>query len=362
MNYAVLPSRPDLVSVTGGLLLAFLLAVLLTGAMRRYAVSRQLLDVPNSRSSHAIPTPTGGGVAIVIASLLSMIALGAAGITSWRVVAALAGGGTLVGAIGFVDDWHDLPAAWRLVAHFLAAAWLLAWLGGLPAVSVWRVPIAGGAMPLSLAAVYVVWVLNLTNFMDGIDGLAATEATTVCTGGALLCYVAAPHASTWMVPLFVAAAAVGFFVWNRPPARIFMGDAGSSFLGFMFAALALQTARDAPALFWSWTILLGVFMVDATTTLLRRLFRGQNVSSAHRSHAYQHAAVRYAAHGPVTFTVAAINVLWLLPIAWLVSRQQIDGVTGVLLAYAPLVVLAVTFGAGVPSEVTDRRATTPPPL
>lgn len=362
MNYAGLPSQRDLVSVTAGLLLAFLTASLLTGAMRRYALSRRLLDVPNSRSSHAVPTPTGGGVAIVIASLLSMLALGTAGITSWRVVAAMAGGGALVGAIGFVDDCHDLPAAWRLVSHFLAAAWLLACLGGLPAISVWRVPITAAPIPLSVAAVYVVWVLNLTNFMDGIDGLAAIEAATVCAAGALLCYVAAPQTSMWMLPLFVAASAVGFLVWNRPPAKIFMGDAGSSFLGFMFAALALQTARAAPPLFWSWTILLGVFMVDATTTLLRRLFSGQNVSSAHRSHAYQHAAVRYAAHGPVTFTAAAINVLWLLPIAWLVSRQQIEGAAGVLLAYAPLVVLAVTLGAGVPSDSRDRGATTSRPV
>ena len=283
----------------------------------------------------------------MMVSLLSMFALGAARITSWPAVAAMVGGGTLVGAIGFVDDHRDLPAAWRLVAHFLAASWLLAWLGGLPDVSVWGVPITTGPIPLAIAAVYVVWVLNLTNFMDGIDGLAAMEATTVCGAGALLCYLAVPRVSTWMLPLFVAAAAAGFFAWNRPPARIFMGDAGSSFLGFMFAALALLTAREAPPLFWSWTILLGVFMVDATTTLLRRLIRGENVSSAHRSHAYQHAAVRYAAHGPVTFTAAAINVLWLLPIAWLVSRQQIDGVAGLLLAYAPLTVLAVTLGAGV---------------
>jgi glycosyltransferase WbpL len=334
------------VALTVGLLFAFLIALLLTGAMRRYAVSRQLLDVPNSRSSHAIPTPTGGGVAIVITSLLSMFVLAAAGVTPWTVVAAMAGGGALVGAIGFVDDHRDLPAAWRLVAHFLAAIWLLAWMGGLAPVSLARFPITGPIL-LVIAAVYVVWVLNLTNFMDGIDGLAAIEAVTVCAAGALLCYVAVPRVSAWMLPLFIAAAAAGFFVWNRPPARIFMGDAGSSFLGFMFAALALETAREAPPLFWSWTILLGVFMVDATTTLVRRLIRGENVSSAHRSHAYQHAAVRYAAHGPVTFTAAAINVLWLLPIAWLVSQQQLDGVAGVLLAYVPLVVLAVMLRAGV---------------
>jgi Fuc2NAc and GlcNAc transferase len=264
MSYAALPNQSELVSVTIGLLAPLLTALLLTGAMRRYAISRRLIDVPNSRSSHAEPTPTGGGVAIVIASLASMVALGASGMTPWRAVTAIGGGGILAGAIGFIDDHRHLPPAWRLVVHFLAAAWLLAWLGGLPAVSVSGVSIAAGPVPLIVAAVYVVWVLNLTNFMDGIDGLAAIEAVTVCGAGALLSYLASPDTSTWRLPLVVAAAAAGFLAWNRPPARIFMGDAGSSFLGFMFAALALQTARQTPSLFWSWTILLGVFMVDAT--------------------------------------------------------------------------------------------------
>ena len=344
--------------LAAGLLVPFLIALLLTGAMRRYALSRQLLDVPNSRSSHAVPTPTGGGVAIVIASLVSMLAQAAMGMTPWRAVAAMGVGGALVGVIGFVDDHRDLPPAWRLIAHFLAACWLLAWLGGLPAVSVWGMPIIVGWIPPVVAALYVVWVLNLTNFMDGIDGLAAIEAATVCGAGALLCSLAVPGTSMWALPLSIAAAAAGFFAWNRPPAKIFMGDAGSSFLGFMLAAVALQTAREAPPLFWSWTILLGVFMVDATTTLLRRLFRGEDVSAAHRSHAYQHAAVRYAAHGPVTYSAAAINLLWLLPIAWLVSRRQIEGLTGVLLAYAPLVVLAIALRAGVPGDLPDRRPTT----
>ena len=241
---------------------------------------------------------------------------------------------------------RDLPPAWRLVAHFLAAIWLCAFLGELPRVHMAGIALTAGPLALAGAVVYAVWLLNLTNFMDGIDGLAAIEAVTVCTAGALLCYLTIPHGAAWMLPLFIAAGALGFLVWNRPPAKIFMGDVGSSFLGFMFAALALQTAREAPALFWCWTILLGVFMVDATTTLIRRLLRGENVSSAHRSHAYQHAAVRYAAHGPVTFSAAAINLVWLFPIAWLVARQQLDGAAGLALAYTPLVVVALAFGAG----------------
>ena len=285
-------------------------------------------------------------MAIVMAALLSMLALGATGTMSWRLLSAFAGAGAFVGALGFLDDRRGLPASWRLVSHFAAAAWFLGALGDLPALSFWDFQVPEGTIRLAIAAVYIVWLLNLTNFMDGIDGLAAIEAITVFGAGAALCYVATPYESSWMLPSFVAAAALGFFLWNRPPARIFMGDAGSSFLGFMFAAVALQTARAAPSLWWSWTILLGVFIVDATTTLVRRLVRGENVAAAHRSHAYQRAAIRYAAHGPVTLAVAAINLLWLLPIAWFVARQQIDGLSGVLLAYAPLVATALTFGAG----------------
>src|SRR5205809_248116 len=213
MNCAGLPSPPDSVLLTIALLLTFGLAWLLTWGMRRYAVSRQLLDVPNSRSSHAVPTPTGGGVAILVVSLLSIVALGIAGLTPWRAVIAMAGGGAFVGAIGFADDHRALPARWRLAGHFVAAAWFLAWMGGVPAVSAWGRSIDAESIRLAVAALYVAWLLNLTNFMDGIDGLAAIEAMTVCGAGALLCYLATPHASTWVLPLFVASAAGGFFAW-----------------------------------------------------------------------------------------------------------------------------------------------------
>ncbi len=137
-------------------------------------------------------------------------------------------------------------------------------------------------------------------------------------------------------------------MWNWPPAKIFMGDAGSGFLGLALAGLSLQAAWTAPALFWSWVILLGVFVVDATVTLLRRMLGGQLFYEAHRTHAYQHATLRNGAHKPVTLAVAAINFLWLLPIAALVAVQALDGLTGVLAAYVPLAAVAVRLGAGVP--------------
>jgi Fuc2NAc and GlcNAc transferase len=151
-----------------------------------------------------------------------------------------------------------------------------------------------------------------------------------------------------VVPLALAAATTGFFFWNFPPARIFMGDAGSGFLGMMLGVLSLQAAWAAPQLLWSWLILLGVFVVDATVTLVCRTLRGERVYEAHRSHAYQHAARRAGRHLPVTLATAAINVLWLFPIALWVGTGALDGGLGVLLGYAPLILVALRLGAGRP--------------
>jgi Fuc2NAc and GlcNAc transferase len=328
----------------------FLSALWLTRRFLCYAVARQLLDAPNARSSHVVATPRGGGVAIVAATLASLPVSGWNGALAWPVVWGLLGGGVLVALIGFVDDLgHILLRRWRLLAHFAAAAWVLAWLGGLPPL-----PLLGsvrelGWMGHGLATLYLVWLLNLTNFMDGIDGIACVEAITVSMGGVLLCLVVVPGDTSWLAPLVLASATFGFLVWNWPPAMIFMGDAGSGFLGLMLAAFSLQAGWAAPNLSWSWVILLGVFVVDATVTLLRRMARGEKFYEAHRCHAYQHAARRWGAHLPVSLAVGAINVCWLLPMALLVALGLLDGLLGVAIAYAPLVGMAVLLGAGKPS-------------
>src|SRR5690606_17291136 len=196
----------------------------------------------------------------------------------------------------------------------------------------------------ALAALYLVWLLNLYNFMDGIDGIASVEAICVALGGALV-YLLSVSASGvaasggWLPPVLLAAAVAGFLVWNFPPARIFMGDAGSGFIGIVLGVLSIQAAAMQPALLWCWLILLGVFVVDATQTLLRRLLRGEKVYEAHRSHAYQFAARACGRHLPVTLAVLALNVLWLLPVAVLVALGWLDGALGMLIAYAPLLLL-----------------------
>lgn len=323
------------------------LSYLLTAALRRYAMTRSLLDVPNARSSHSAPTPRGGGVAIVLCFLGVIPLLYAKFGLPGNDAIALAGAGALVALIGFLDDHGHIAARWRLLTHFGASAWALHWLAGVPPLAFGEATIELGPAGFVLGAVFLVWMLNLYNFMDGIDGIASVEAICVCLGGALMYWITGKVDAT-IVPLTLAAAVCGFLAWNFPPARIFMGDAGSGFIGMMLALLSLQAGWYHPALFWAWLILLGVFVVDATTTLLRRLLRGEKVYEAHRSHAYQYAARKYGRHLPVTMGVAVINLCWLLPIAAAAALGAIDGLAALILAYLPLIALALKFRAGTP--------------
>lgn len=317
----------------------------LTGVMRRYALSRSLLDIPNARSSHVMPTPRGGGVAIVVTFLLALGLLVFFGLIFVPVFAACAGAGAIVAIIGFMDDRGHIAARWRLLGHFFAGAWALFWLGGVPVVNVFGAVLDLGWIGAVLALVYLVWMLNLYNFMDGIDGIAGVEAICVCFGACLLYGLLGQSGAMW-APLLLGASVAGFLFWNFPPARIFMGDAGSGFLGLMLGVLSLQAGWISTQLLWSWLILLGVFIVDATFTLIRRLIRGDRFYEAHRSHAYQFASRCFSKHLPVTLAVGLINLCWLLPIALCVTLYGLDGVVGLLLAYSPLLVLARMFHAG----------------
>ncbi|MHB8223804.1 MAG: MraY family glycosyltransferase [Desulfurivibrionaceae bacterium] len=319
---------------------------LLTGIIRRYALVRNLLDIPNERSSHQVPTPRGGGLAIVVPFLSGVLLLAIWGTMPHPLAGGLLGGGGWVALVGFLDDRKHIPARWRLLAHFAGAVWVLAWLGVLPHLPVFGLQLSLGWFGLLLAAVYLVWLLNLYNFMDGIDGIAGIEAITVCLSGGFLVWLAAPEMNAWVWPIVLAAAVAGFLPWNWPPARIFMGDSGSGFLGLMLGVLSLQAAQVAPDLFWCWVILLGVFVVDATVTLLRRVRRGEKFYEAHRCHAYQYAARRFGAHRPVSLAVGMINIFWLLPVAVMVANGWLAGLAGMLIAYAPLVWCAFRFEAG----------------
>lgn len=324
---------------------AFLASALLTALVRRYLFTRRILDIPNGRSSHSVPTPRGGGVSIVLVFLLTVLWFVQRSIPCSSVWWAIIGGGLAVALAGLLDDHFRVSAWLRLLIHFAAAGWTLWCLDGMGPLHLGWITWDWGWFGQLVALVGLVWMINLYNFMDGIDGVAGLEAVCVSGLGGLLL--------TWSglvglaeAALVLAGASGGFLVWNWPPAKIFMGDVGSGFLGFVFGVLAISSANERPWLLWPWLILLSVFIVDSILTLMRRLLRGERCYEAHCSHAYQHAARRWGSHRNVTLTIGAVNVVWLFPLAWGACVWPVAGPLFAVVAWAPLVYVAVRYEAG----------------
>jgi len=330
-------SIPETALVSVG---ALIVSALLTGAVRRLALSQGVLDLPNERSSHSKATPRGGGVSLVLTITGASIALALVGALQKGLLLALLGG-IAVAAVGFVDDRRAVAPSIRLVVHVAAGVLAVAALGGLPPLRIGTEIVDLGWAGHSLAVLGIVWALNLFNFMDGIDGIAASEAVFVTLAGALLGLRQGGNTDLSSLGLVLAAACAGFLLWNWPPAKIFMGDVGSGYLGYVIAVLALASTRDNPIALWVWLILGGVFFVDATVTLVRRVIRGEPIHQAHRSHAYQWLARRWASHAKVTCAVLMVNVLWLLPCAVFATRRPDLAAATVIFAFTPLVLVAI---------------------
>lgn len=318
--------------------LALIVSTVLTGVTRWLALAHGVLDIPNQRSAHIVPTPRGGGLATVVATTVALGGLALLGMLQSDLLVALGGGGGAVALIGFLDDRHSISVKVRLAVHFAAAVWALIWLDGLPPLQVGDEIVSLGWIGHVLGALGIVWVLNLFNFMDGIDGIAASEAVFIAAGGAAAMLLTGSVDSIPAVAIVFAAACLGFLLWNWPPAKIFMGDVGSGYLGYVIAVLAVAAAREHPAAIFVWLILGSIFFIDATVTLVRRLIRGKRAYEPHCSHAYQILARRWGSHRSVTLTVLLVNLLVLWPVAWWAIRHP---------SWAGLIAVAVLTGLGI---------------
>lgn len=340
--------------VTALTVLAVLLgSILLTRLMRTLALARGMLDVPNARSSHHVPTPRGGGVAIVVASTAAFASFVVSHVLHRELGTALIGGGLAVAIVGFLDDHRSVRPGIRLAIHLGAALWALWWLGGLPSLQIGRTVVPLGPSGCVLGVLGIVWVLNLFNFMDGVDGIAASEAVFIVCAAGLLLYRRDGSAEMLAAEVVFGAACVGFLVWNWPPAKIFMGDVGSGYSGYVIGVLGVAASRQHPAEVWVWLILGGAFFIDATVTLVRRILRGERAHQAHRSHAYQWLARRWGSHRRVTLALLGVNVLWLLPWASCAVANLERAHWVALIALAPLTVLVIAAGAGRNEAVPD---------
>jgi Fuc2NAc and GlcNAc transferase len=258
-------------------------------------------------------------------------------------------GGGAVAMIGLWDDVRSVSARWRFVVHLIAALFVVLAFPSDLKIELFPGRSFHGLPAYLLCCAGVVCSINMFNFMDGIDGLAASEAMFVTGGGALIFMLSGtPHAPEAAVGILIFAASAGFLVVNWAPARIFLGDVGSGFLGFSIAALALWGMVEHKMPFWTWLILGGVFIADSAVTFFRRLFRGDNVSSAHRTHAYQRLAQRWSSHRRVAILTTAINCLWLFPLATLSTAKPI---------YAPLIAAIAVIPIGIATWISGAGST-----
>jgi UDP-N-acetylmuramyl pentapeptide phosphotransferase/UDP-N-acetylglucosamine-1-phosphate transferase len=301
---AMVTQMPGLAAVW--MLIAFLLALIVVRGAIGYARRKGMLDQPGQRRSHRVPTPRGGGIGIIAATLACMPASG------WLIdpavpvlpLAAIWLGTLLVAAIGWWDDHHDLPVLPRLAAHAVAAL--------LVGVSLNVTGLSWAWLPLLVLA--GCGSINLHNFMDGIDGLLAQQAIFVFLGTGVIAFDIGQAA--WAGVAFAAASATaGFLVYNWAPARIFMGDVGSGALGFLVFALGAWLWFIDRSSLWAIIILSSAFVVDAGLTLLVRIMRGKRWYSAHREHAYQWLVRRGIRHGSVCSGYLIWNIVVVAPIA-----------------------------------------------
>lgn len=295
---------------------AAVLTWLLASRVRLYALER-MLDIPNERSSHSSPTPRGGGFAIAVMVLGGIMLSSELGWVSKDLATALVGGGLLIATVGWIDDHKSLSPLVRFAAQFVSAGWAMYWLGGLPDLDLGVIGVHFGPAGVVIGIVGIVWGINLYNFVDGIDGLAAGEAaSTGIIGGLLLLGVGKPDLA--LVALLIATASLGFLPLNWSPARLFMGDVGSGLLGYLFAVLAVASENSGGIPLMLWVLLLGVIIFDATVTLCRRIVNGHRWHHAHHSHAYQRLVQAGRSHSQVSSMILLFNFLLaiLTIIAW----------------------------------------------
>jgi UDP-N-acetylmuramyl pentapeptide phosphotransferase/UDP-N-acetylglucosamine-1-phosphate transferase len=322
-------------------LIAFAAACFGVALSRRWAEKLEILDHPNDRSSHTSPTPHVGGISIVVVTVSGWIFHNSTSTDYWPILPYVVGSLVIAG-VSWLDDLWTLPTFVRLVVHGGCAGLAILSFGywhtsSLPFLN----QLGLGWVGLPLTFLWIVGLTNAYNFMDGVDGIAGLQAVVVGVGWVLLGWLGnQPHLSA--MGSLIAGASLGFLVHNWPPARVFMGDVGSAFLGYTFAVLPLMTAHvphGDSRLALVGALLLWPFVFDTAFTFVRRALKGENVFSAHRSHLYQRLVIKGHTHRFVTLLYGSLAIAGLgLGIAW---WRQLTGTSGAILTLMPLFCLSL---------------------
>jgi len=296
-------------------LIAFAVSAAGVFFVRRWTLGKGMLDIPNERSSHSEPTPRGGGIVIAVVSLTAYVVVSAASHSA--ISYGFLAGAILIVVVSWIDDVRDLPPYVRIAAHTAAAALLLVDRGAYPIFFGAQQTELSTTFELIVSVLFIVWLVNAYNFMDGIDGIAGVQALAAAAGWCFLGIVSG-ESTIAVLACVIFASALGFLLFNWQPAKIFMGDAGSAFLGFTFAGIGLLAMPDSGLRIIGLPVaclLVWPFLFDAFYTLVKRLLRREKIWHAHRNHIYQQLVRRGYSHaaastcyGILALSIAVITV------------------------------------------------------
>jgi UDP-N-acetylmuramyl pentapeptide phosphotransferase/UDP-N-acetylglucosamine-1-phosphate transferase len=279
------------------------LSFVLTFYIRQYAVRKKMMVIPNNRSLHDIPTPKGGGLAIVLSWYIGITVLFFLGVVEKTLFYALLCG-VLLAAVSLIDDIKGLRPAIRLIIHFMTALAAFYFLNGLRPLVLPEIHFNYNYIVYPLTIIGMVWFINLFNFMDGVDGFASVEAMAISSVLFIM---------SWnLVNILLISSVLGFLYWNWPKARIFMGDVGSTQLGFILVVIGIYYHNTFEFSILNWIMLSSPFWFDATLTLLRRWRNHEKLSEAHRKHVYQRLVQSGYSHEQVNIFLLCLNLAIIL--------------------------------------------------
>ncbi len=304
-------------------IILLLISFFLTYFIKNYAIKKSLVAHVNERSSHTTPTPHGGGIAIAIAWFVGLIYLYFTNQIESNLFYALLTG-FVISTVSFFDDIYELSPKLRLLVQSFCAVLGLYFLGGLHTITLGVFDVSLGVFTNIFAFFMIVWFVNLTNFIDGINGYVGSEFVFLSIAGFLLFKDA--HF------IVLGASVLGFLYWNWNKAKIFMGDVGSTLLGYNIAIFTIYYANQESSNLWVWITLFGVFWFDATLTLIKRRLNDEKLSQAHKKHAYQRLTQAGWSHYKVTNYSIILNMCIFL-LVYFISNIAIGFIFSLFLLY-----------------------------
>ena len=304
-------------------LVLLLVSFSLTYSIKNYAIKKSLVAEVNERSSHSVPTPHGGGIALSLTWFIGLVYLNFTEQIEPNLFYALLVG-ILISVVSFFDDLYELSPKLRLGVQALVAVLGLFFLGGFSTITLGVFDISFSIITNLFAFFMIIWFINLTNFIDGINGYVGSEFVFLSISGFLL------FGDTHFIVLGVSV--LGFLYWNWNKAKIFMGDVGSTLLGYNIAIFTLYYANQESSNLWIWITLFGLFWFDATLTLLRRKLNKEKLSQAHKKHAYQRLTQAGWSHYKVTNYSIGLNIV-LFSLVYFISNIAVSFIFSLVLLY-----------------------------